>query len=142
MKQISIKITVEAPNLYLDFLIDPSFQGVNKLFVLSFGNSADRTGHTKYYLPTVEIRYYNVGIDRQNFFDQPLKNTLRTYYNIRKIATGQGGDYKIVCLLDYNYFNKYFEMIAMYLSKQQALNVDLKAIQQINFTENLSRQDA
>ena len=47
------------PNLYLDFAIDPNFQGVNRLFVLLFENKDDRTVHTKYYLPTVEIDGYN-----------------------------------------------------------------------------------
>ena len=44
-----------------------------------------------------------------NFFDQPIKNNLKTYDNIRKIATGQGDDYTTSCLLDYNYFNKYYK---------------------------------
>ena len=62
------------PNHYLDYLIDPSFQGVIRLFVLSFENSADRKVCTGYYLPKVEIKDYNVMIDGQNFFDQPVKN--------------------------------------------------------------------
>ena len=64
---------------------------------------------------------------------------MRTYDNIRKIATGQGDDYTTGCLLDYNYFNNYYKMIAVDLSKQQALGVDSKAIQQIIFTRNLDR---
>ena len=75
----------------------------------------------------------------QSFVDKPIKNDLRTYDNIRKIATGQGDDYITDFLLDYNYFNKYYKMIAIDLSKQQALDVYLKAIQQINFTGNLNR---
>ena len=55
-------------------------------------------------------------IDGQNFFDQPIRNNLITY-NIRKIATGQGGDYTSGCLLDYNYFKNYYEMIAIDLRK-------------------------
>ena len=47
------KVTIQEPNPYLDYLIDPSFQGVNRLFVLSFENTKDRTVHTKYYLPIV-----------------------------------------------------------------------------------------
>ena len=82
-------------------------QGVNKPFVLSFENTTGRTVHTKYYLPTVEIEDYNLTIDGQNIFDQPLKNNLRTYDNIRKIAIGQGDDYTTACLLDYNYFINY-----------------------------------
>ena len=53
---------------------------------------------------------------------------------IRMIATGQGDDYTTGCLLDYNYFKSYYYMIAIYLSKQQELDADPKAIQQINFT--------
>ena len=68
----------------------------------------------------------------QNFFDQPVKNNLITYDNIRKIATDQGDDYAVGCLLDYNYFNNYYKMIAIDFSKQEALDADQKTIQQIN----------
>ena len=61
---------------------------------------------TKYYLPTVEVKDYNVMIDGQNFLDQPVKNNLRTYDKIRKIATGQRDDYTTSSLLHYNYFDK------------------------------------
>ena len=64
------------PNTYLNYLIDPSFQGVNRYFVLSFESTTDRTVHTKHYLPTVKIKDYNVMIDGWNFFDQPVKNNL------------------------------------------------------------------
>ena len=86
-------------------MINPIFQGVNRLFVLSFDNTDGRTNYTRYYLPLVEIKNNNVLIDEQNFFDQPVENNLITYDNIRKIATGQGDDYTTGCLLDYNYFN-------------------------------------
>ena len=78
-------------------------------------------------------------IDRKNVFDQSVKNNKATYDNIRKIATGQGDDYTTGYLLDYIYFKNYFNLIAVDLSKQQALDGDPKAIQQINFTENLDR---
>ena len=84
------KVSTEAPNPYLDFLIDPSFQGINRLFDLSFKNKEDKTVLTKYYLPTVEIKNYNVMIDGRNFFNQLVKNNLVTYQNIAKIATDQG----------------------------------------------------
>ena len=64
---------------------------------------------------------------------------IKTYENIRKIAIGQGNDYTRGCLLDYTYFKKSYKMIAINLSKQQALDADPRAIQQINFTENLNR---
>ena len=78
-------------------------------------------------------------IDGKSFFDQTVKNDKVTYENIRKIATGQGDDYTTGCLLDYIYFKNYYKMIAVDLSKQQALDADPKAIQQINFIANLDR---
>ena len=78
-------------------------------------------------------------IDGQNFFDQPVKYNLRTYDNIRNIAVSQGDDYTTGCLLDYPYFKKYYKIIAIDLSKQQALDVNPKAIQQINFTASLEQ---
>ena len=78
-------------------------------------------------------------INGRNFFDQPIKNDLKTYDSIRIIATGQGNDCKTECLLDYPYFKKYYKLTAIDLSKQQNLDIDPKAIQQINFTGNLDR---
>ena len=78
-------------------------------------------------------------IDRKNLYDQSVKNNKATYENIKKLATLQGDDYTTGCLLDYMYFKNYFKLIAVDLSKQKALDPDLKAIQQINFTANLDR---
>ena len=78
-------------------------------------------------------------VGRKKFLDQPVKNNKVTYENIRKTATGQGDDYTTGCLLDYICFKNYYKMIAVDLSKQQALDVDLKEIQRINFTANLDR---
>ena len=65
------------------------------------------------------------------FFNQPVRNNLITNDSIHKIATGQGDDYTTGCLLDYSYFKNYYKMIAIDVSKQQALDADPKAIQQI-----------
>ena len=78
-------------------------------------------------------------IDGKNFFDQPIKNNKVTYKNIRKISIGQGDDYTTGCLLDYTYFKKYYKMIAIDLRRQQVLDANPRAIQQINFTTNLDR---
>ena len=86
--------------------------------MLSFQNDADRTVHTGYFLPKVEIKDCNVKIDGRNFFDQPMNDDIKTYENIRKIATGQGDDYRTGCLLDYLYFKENYKMIATDLSKQ------------------------
>ena len=127
------KVSIQTQNPYLDYLTDPSFQDINRIFVLSFENTTDRTVHTKSYLPTVEIKDDNVVVDGQNFSDQPVKTDLRTYKKIQRIAIGQRDGYTIGCLLDYKYFNKHYKMIEIDLSKQQALYADLKAMQQINF---------
>ena len=86
-----------ARNPNLNHLVEPSFQGINRLFVLAFENDNHRTSHERYYLPTVEINDYNIVINGENFFDQPIKNNKITYDNIRKIATGQGDDYTTGC---------------------------------------------
>ena len=67
-------------------------------------------------------------IDGKNFFDQPVKNNKVTYENNRKNAAGQGDDHTTGCLLDYTYFKNYYKMIALDLSKQQAVD----ALQQFN----------
>ena len=134
------KVLTEGVNQYLDFLIDPRFQGVNILFVLSFENEGDRKVHAGYNLPKVETKDYNVLIDGENFFDQPVKNNTRKYDNIRKTSSGQGDEYTTGCLLDYNYFKEHYKMIAIYLSKEQELDCDPKAVQQVNFTGNLENQ--
>ena len=78
-------------------------------------------------------------INGENFFDQPIKNNKVTYENIRKITTGKGDGNTIGCLLKYQYIKDYYKMIAVDLSKQQALDADPRAIQEISFTVNLDR---
>ena len=106
-----------------------------------FENEGDRKVHTGYYLAKVEMKDYNVMIDEKNFFNQPVKSDMRTYDDIQKTATGQGADYTTGCLLDYNYFEEHYKMRAIDLSKQQELDTDPKAIQEINFTGNLERNN-
>ena len=67
-----------AQNRYLNHLVNPSFQGVNRLFVLSFENENDRTSHSNYYLPKVKIKDYNVMTDGKNFLDQPINSEFKT----------------------------------------------------------------
>ena len=78
-------------------------------------------------------------IDGRNFSDQPINSTNKTYENIRKIATGKGDDYTASCLLDYPYFKENYKMIGIDLSRQNELDADPRAIQQINFTANIDR---
>ena len=85
------------------------------------------------------MKDYNGMIDGKHFFDQPINSMNKTYENIRKIAMGQGDDYTTGCLLDYAYFKENYKMIAIDLSRQNELDADPRAIQQINFTANLDR---
>ena len=127
------------------FALDAAFQGVNRLFVLAFediradeprnlvANRVIRDSYRKYFVPRVDITSYNVLIDGRNFYDQPINDSIRKYDEIRKIATGKGDNYATGCLLDYNYFKKNYQLIAVDLSKQRKLDADPRAIQQIEF---------
>ena len=85
------------------------------------------------------MKDYNVMIDGRNFFDQPINSMSKTYENIRNIGTGKGDGYTTGSLLDYPYFKENYKMIAIDLSRQNELDADPRAIQQINFTANLDR---
>ena len=100
------ELLAQSPNLY--HLVEPSFQGVNRLFVLAFENDDQRTRTNGYDLPN-----YNIMINGEKFFDQPIKDNKVTYENIRKIAIGHGDDYATGCLLDYPYFRDNYKMITV-----------------------------
>ena len=89
-------------NPKLNHFVEPSFQVVNRLFVLAFENDVQRASHSGYYLPNVEIKDYSIMTEGKNFFGQPVKDNKITYSNIRKIAKGQGDDYTTGCLLNYS----------------------------------------
>ena len=95
--------------------LDASFQGVNRLFILVFNdvnndaNRVQRDSRRKYFLPRVNIINCNVLIDGRNFYDQPINDQIKTYDEIRKIATGKGEDYTIGCLLDYQCFKDRYQ---------------------------------
>ena len=77
-------------------ILGPSFRGETQ--------RTQRTSAKGYYLPNVELNHYNVMINGENVFDQPVKDNKVTYEIIRKIATGQGDDYTQGCLLYHPYF--------------------------------------
>ena len=87
LKEQFTKKSSQAQSRYLNVLIDSRFQRVNRLFVLSFEGDESREIYKQYFLPTGEIKDYNVVIDGRNFFDQPIKNDLKAFSNIRKIVT-------------------------------------------------------
>ena len=107
------------------------------MFILAFDNTnngsikVERKSHRKYFLPRVNITDYNLSTDGRHFYDQPINDQINRFDDIRKIAKGQGDDYTIGCLLDYQHFKDHFQLIAVDLSKEKALNLDSRAIQQI-----------
>ena len=85
------EMTNQTKTNHLNHLIDPTFIKVNRLFVLSFENEEDRTSFSKYYVPKVEIKDFNVLIDGKSFFDVPVKNKEEAYEKIMSI--GKNNDY-------------------------------------------------
>ena len=83
--------------------------------------------------------YWILSSESRNFFDRPITNYVKLMIIFLKIAIGQGDDYTAGCLLNYTYFKENYMFIAIHLSKQKGLNVDLKTIRQINFTGNLGQ---
>ena len=108
-------------NTFVKIPLDPSFHGVNRLFVLDFNRDGDNVvteeSHKKYFLPRVNITEYNVLIDGRNFCDQPISSQIRKYDEVRRVALGKGDYYTTGCLLDCEYFKKYYQIIAVDLSK-------------------------
>ena len=113
------KVSAETINQYLNFLIDPGFQGNNRLFELQIQNAGDRKVQTGYYVLKREIENHNVMIDGKNFFNQSVKDVIRTYDNIQQVPTSQGDNCATGCFLDYNYLQKHYKMIADDLGKQK-----------------------
>ena len=110
------KMSNQTKNNDLNYLIDPKFTNVNRLFVLSFENEDDRTSFSKYYVPKVDIKDFNVLIDGRPFFEIPVKNTEEVYEQI--IEMSKNNDYTTGNLLDYEYFKGQYKLIAKDLSKQ------------------------
>ena len=110
------EMTNQAKTNNSNYLIDPAFSKVNRLFALSFENEDDRASFNKYYTPTVEIKDYNVVIDGKSFFDVTVKNKEETYEKI--IEMDKNNNYTACNLLDYEYFSNNYKLIGIDLSKQ------------------------
>ena len=129
----------QTKNNSLNYLIDPTFTNVNRLFVLFFETEDCRTSISKYYVPKVEIKDSNVLIDGKPVFEIPAKNKEEAYEAV--IEMTKNNIYTTGNLLDYEYFKDHYKLIAIDLSKQIELeNNDLK--QQINFTGRLEENNA
>ena len=130
------QMSIQPQNNNLNYLIDPTFTNVNRLFVLSFprNNITDsRYSFSDYYVPKVKFNDFNVLIDGKSFFDLPVKNDEEAYEKI--IDLSNNSDYTTGNLLDHAYYKKHYKLIAIDLSKQ----TKLKDPQQINFIGKLLR---
>ena len=124
-------------------LLDSSYQGVKRLFVLAYrdqggANRVTADSHRRNFLPRVKVKYYNIEIDGRNFCYQRINDLIKQYNEVRKILTAQGDDYTTGFLLDFGCFEKNYRLIAADLSKQKALDADSRAIKQIIFTGKAS----
>ena len=129
------QMTTEAINNNLNILIDPTFTNVNRLFVLVYQTADDRQSFSQFYLPKVMVKDFNVIIDKLAFFDLPIKTEEEAYEKIIDIS--RNNEYTTGNLLNYDYFKKYYKVIATDLSKQQVLQENEDLIQQINFIGRL-----
>ena len=122
-------------NVFKYINLDPSFQGVNRLFVMAYNreNGQPTSNGQQKYLPRIDLEKYNVIIDGRNFYDNPIKNDIEKYRELKKVMIGKGEDYTTGSLLDFNYFDKHYKLVAVDLSKQIELDADTRAIQQIEF---------
>ena len=103
--------------------LDPFFQGVNILFVMAYSkadnNQPTKDGQRKYYLPRIDLKKYNVIIDGRNFYDNPIESDIEKYRELKKVMIGKGEDYTTGSLLDFNYFNEHYKLVAVDLSKKK-----------------------
>ena len=123
------EITTQPKN-NLDYLIDPTFRNINRLFDLSFtngNNDPTRDSFDKYYVPLVEIKDFNALIDNKPFFDQPVKIKQEAYEKL--IEMSKNDDYTTGNLLDFSYHQNYYKLIGIDLSRQTNASIP----QQINF---------
>ena len=108
-------------NVFKYINLDPSFQDVNRLFVMAYNRAngqPTRNGQRNYYLPRIDLEKYNVIIDGRNFYDNPIESDIEKYRELKKVMIGKGEDHTTGSLLDFNYFDKHYKLVAVDLSKQ------------------------
>ena len=122
---ILVEIAANNEEKYIRELLDSSWQGVKRLFVLAYNNKEGDNkvsvdSFKKYFLPRFKIENCNIEIDGRNFYDHPINDLIKQYDEVRKISTGQGEDYTTGCLLDLAYFLKNYRLIAADLRKKKS----------------------
>ena len=122
-------------NVFKYINLDPSFQNVNRLFVMAYNrlaaandNQFNKDGQQKHFLPRNDLNKFNVIIDGRSFYDNTIESDIEKYRELKKVMIGKGEDYTTGSLLDYNYFKKHYKLVAVDLSKQKELDADPRAI--------------
>ena len=131
-------ITTQTKNNSLDYLVDPKFRNINRLFELSFkngDNDSTRNSSDKYYMPLVEIKYFNALVDNNLFFNQPVRKKKEAYETLIEMSKNE--DYTAGNLLDFSYHQNYYKLIGIDLLGQTDSNIP----QQINFAGKLEEVD-
>ena len=120
--------------------LDPSFQLVNRLFIMAYNRLAvanddqfNKDSQQIYYFPRNDLNKCNVIIDGRNFYDNSIESDIEKYRELKKVMIVKEEDYTTGSFLDYNYFKKHYKLVAVDLSKQKELDADPRAIQQIEF---------
>ena len=138
-KKYRSKITTQPKNNNLDYLMDPAFRNINRLFALSFKNGDNdptRNSFDKYDIPLVEIKYFNALIDNKAFFDHPVGKSKQEAYG-KLLEMLRNDDYTTGSLLDFLYHQNYYKLIVIDLSRQTNMSFP----QQINFAGKLEEGD-
>ena len=114
----SPEIMTQPKNDNLDYLIDPTFRNIKRLFVFSFKNGHDdltRDSFDEYYMPLVKIKDFNALIDNKPFFDQPVKNKQEAYEKF--VIMSRNNHYTAGNLLDFSYHQHCYTLIGIDLSQ-------------------------
>ena len=108
-------------NVFKYINLDPSFQGVNRLFVTVYNRvdgQPNRDDQRKCYLPRIDLNKYNVIFDWRNFYDNPIESDIEKYRELKKVMIGKGEDYTTGSLLDFDYFKKHYKLVVVDLNKK------------------------
>ena len=134
-------MTIQPQNNNLNYLIDPTFTKVKRLFVQSFARNAEGDhshSFSHYYVPNAEINDLNVLIHGKSFFDLPVKNEEEAYKKI--IQINRNNDYTTGNLLGFAYFKENYRLTAIDLSKQIKLKSLDKLILLVNLKDKIMEQ--
>ena len=117
--KLSVRSMSLTSNQY-DIMVEPTFQGVNRLFILTYPVAFHRESVTRVFVPNMFYVNYNISIDRRNVFESPITEVDRKgYENLRDIMIGNGDDYTVGSMIDYEYFKNTYKIIAVDLSRKK-----------------------